>query len=103
VSYDDHPVFPSFPTRRSSDLLQLAFGAIIGEVGDGLAAVDGVDGGDRLDAELRGEELVLVDVDLGELDAFTGVIGDDFIEDGAKDRKSTRLNSSHSQISYAVF
>src|SRR2546430_2922897 len=23
--------------------------------------------------------------------------------DGAKDRKSTRLNSSHSQISYAVF
>src|SRR2546430_4682403 len=25
------------------------------------------------------------------------------IEDGTKDRKSTRLNSSHSQISYAVF
>src|SRR5256886_3662275 len=26
-----------------------------------------------------------------------------FLADGSKDRKSTRLNSSHSQISYAVF
>src|SRR2546430_17466462 len=29
--------------------------------------------------------------------------GELFISDDAKDRKSTRLNSSHSQISYAVF
>src|SRR2546427_6990576 len=27
----------------------------------------------------------------------------DFVEDLHRDRKSTRLNSSHSQISYAVF
>src|SRR2546430_10832618 len=27
----------------------------------------------------------------------------DFLDDTVKDRKSTRLNSSHSQISYAVF
>src|SRR2546428_7503038 len=26
-----------------------------------------------------------------------------FVADGAQDRKSTRLNSSHDQISYAVF
>src|SRR2546430_10544063 len=28
---------------------------------------------------------------------------DNVVIDGGKDRKSTRLNSSHSQISYAVF
>src|SRR2546430_11015035 len=34
-----------------------------------------------------------------------GMLGADFEPDGAyyRDRKSTRLNSSHSQISYAVF
>src|SRR5688572_33221382 len=30
-------------------------------------------------------------------------IGTDLTRDGLADRKSTRLNSSHSQISYAVF
>src|SRR2546430_5698983 len=31
-------------------------------------------------------------------------VADEFLEqDGEQDRKSTRLNSSHSQISYAVF
>src|SRR3989475_4590873 len=40
--------------------------------------------------------------ELGELtDAFNQMLGR--IEDQKKDRKSTRLNSSHSQISYAVF
>ena len=51
-------------------LLELPFGAIVGEVGDRLAAIDRIDGRDRLDAELRGEQLVLVDVDLGELHAL---------------------------------
>src|SRR2546430_12372541 len=32
-----------------------------------------------------------------------GVTGINFLGEVAKDRKSTRLNSSHSQISYAVF
>src|SRR2546430_10765497 len=31
------------------------------------------------------------------------VVGGRSIENAAQDRKSTRLNSSHSQISYAVF
>src|SRR2546430_11746786 len=30
-------------------------------------------------------------------------VGDLVVHDGEPDRKSTRLNSSHSQISYAVF
>src|SRR5688572_32096815 len=33
---------------------------------------------------------------------IVGVVGNVF-DDGVQDRKSTRLNSSHSQISYAVF
>src|SRR2546427_3286891 len=31
------------------------------------------------------------------------ILGHVLLEDAAQDRKSTRLNSSHSQISYAVF
>src|SRR3989344_2697139 len=34
---------------------------------------------------------------------FFNTIGDDFITPGVLDRKSTRLNSSHMSISYAVF
>src|SRR2546430_10385412 len=34
---------------------------------------------------------------------FAGVNGELCKEEGKRDRKSTRLNSSHSQISYAVF
>src|SRR5690606_42016126 len=75
-------VLPSFPTRRSSDL---------GGVVRGVA-------GCRHRAQ--GQSGVLVDGDLvavahgraGEGDAGVG-----------GDRKSTRLNSSHVKISYAVF
>src|SRR5256886_16009744 len=37
------------------------------------------------------------------VDAVTGAGDVPVIADGGIDRKSTRLNSSHSQISYAVF
>src|SRR2546430_12250610 len=40
---------------------------------------------------------------LFDLDARFRVGIEDFLWAGAVDRKSTRLNSSHSQISYAVF
>src|SRR2546430_3280652 len=51
------------------------------------------------------------DMDLGKLDGHLqmdeGDLSGNNISDGfkvtARDRKSTRLNSSHSQISYAVF
>src|SRR5688572_31220639 len=37
-------------------------------------------------------------------DVYAGVVGSDAgVIDRTQDRKSTRLNSSHSQISYAVF
>src|SRR5690606_42143150 len=81
---------PSFPTRRSSDLVA--------------------------DAD-RGEVLLLaVDAERAEvaLDRFPGAARVAYIQDfevevaggaepDAADRKSTRLNSSHVKISYAVF
>ena len=39
-----------------------------------------IDGRDRLDAELGGDELLLVDIDLDQLDAAVGIIGGDLLE-----------------------
>src|SRR5438309_7980600 len=79
-AYVAHHDLHSFPTRRSSDLGggPLHLGPPKGHLGP-------VGGGDRalLDAEGAGRVLAHV------LDRL--------------DRKSTRLNSSHSSISYAVF
>src|SRR5205085_11256760 len=75
----DHPYLHSFPTRRSSDLHHVH----AARKGAGEAAA-------HVDAGAPGH-------------------GDDEIAEEARqperpeDRKSTRLNSSHSQISYAVF
>src|SRR5437870_8273832 len=72
-SYVQHRVLHSFPTRRSSDL-------VVVTMKDQCRHVELL--------EIRGE------IRLGErLDAKVG----------RQDRKSTRLNSSHVAISYAVF
>src|SRR5205085_11158968 len=91
------PAPPPFPTRRSSDLFPDAAQAnhaifyvdgkpaTVGEVYANLTRVGGA----------------------GEAVARAQAAGDDgFIQYASArraDRKSTRLNSSHSQISYAVF
>src|SRR5699024_11319949 len=86
------PLLHSFPTRRSSDLQ--------GGLRRELAA------GDRIRQEHCGERLrdradlelvVLARVPAGEKDRAVG------LDRGRRDRKSTRLNSSHVSISYAVF
>src|SRR5688572_32095416 len=76
----DHREVPYFPTRRSSDL------------GYTLHGKPGVD------AWLSATIVV-------EYEAARGVVLDDDRgrEPRVKDRKSTRLHSSHSQTSYAVF
>src|SRR2546430_11059387 len=61
-----------------------------GEVDDEGGAESGL-AGDADGAVVEGDELA----DDGETETETGAVGGD--------RKSTRLNSSHSQISYAVF
>src|SRR5207244_12736986 len=76
-----HRAFLSFPTRRSSDLSErglvtLAVGARARDRGDLARALD-------LHAAALPAERARLDV--------------------AQDRKSTRLNSSHQIISYAVF
>src|SRR5439155_9716741 len=87
--YDDHPHLHSFPTRRSSDLQQPEDVPVVGE-------------------ELRvgGDALLRPGAHQVRVQACQGVEGR--VEEArprlrAVDRKSTRLNSSHVAISYAVF
>src|SRR5690606_41738069 len=99
-STGDHLDLPSFPTRRSSDLGRGGFlGAFLGL--DLLPAL--FDG--RL-VEARQIERA-VQVAVGEDMRMTPdqLVGDRIDHRGEieTDRKSTRLNSSHVKISYAVF
>jgi hypothetical protein len=75
----------AFDRELGEDLVEdpgeLPFGPRRGEVGDRLALEDRIDGRDRLDPELGGEHLVLVDVDLDQLDALVGIIAGDLLED----------------------
>src|SRR5206468_10871696 len=85
---DDHRDLHSFPTRRSSDLQDY--------YGDG-----GRDHIRRDINDIRGDQMRLRDLQRRRdyLAARRDWRGVRRIED----RKSTRLNSSHDQISYAVF
>src|SRR5207249_10862921 len=91
-----HPHLPSFPTRRSSDLLGR------GEDRDAEAVVDagqvlhrGIDAASRLrHPRNRADHRRAVEIFQLDLDLVPPV---------RVDRKSTRLNSSHVSISYAVF
>src|SRR5690242_20948071 len=80
--YGDHRDLHSFPTRRSSDLAEAQHppGAAVVEVST-VTAVEGCRIGLRSETSF--------DVELKRIDVV--------------DRKSTRLNSSHMSISYAVF
>src|SRR5699024_11621561 len=99
----------SFPTRRSSDLY-----AIVGT--DGIDEVHGATSQDEHEAQVtklmmsRAAKTILV-ADSAKFDrrAFATVGGPEEFEmlvtdrGISEDRKSTRLNSSHVSISYAVF
>src|SRR5947208_5247777 len=80
--FGDHPDMHSFPTRRSSDLHRLLR---IGE--PQLALVEALDGFAQGEVAVRGRVVGLAVAK----------------PSSASDRKSTRLNSSHQIISYAVF
>src|SRR5687768_17803059 len=77
-------VLHSFPTRRSSDLLWPAGRLRPLAAGDPGLALDVIDGMAHYIVEIAARL-------------------DGFIHQNARDRKSTRLNSSHGYISYAVF
>src|SRR5206468_8099745 len=76
----DHRALHSFPTRRSSDLLR-----------------------HRLAQLARARHQHALDVVAGRPHPLQVPAQGPAGGDNVKDRKSTRLNSSHDQISYAVF
>src|SRR5699024_11534475 len=94
------PDLHAFPTRRSSDLAQA------GMVDAGLIALDGtkVQANASVDANKTEDRLRVMAQEIvaeaQEVDAVEDRAEDD---DEGGDRKSTRLNSSHVSISYAVF
>src|SRR5438874_7373302 len=83
--YSDLLFHPSFPTRRSSDLVRVCQPRR------------------RLDLLQAGPGLAVGDVLPHRPVEQEGVLQDTFLFNGTVDRKSTRLNSSHVEISYAVF
>src|SRR5207244_9759907 len=90
------PLLPSSPTRRSSDLLALALACLVGGIAAAAGLREPVPHGEPLDAEaivrpLRDRRIWLLSL------ASALLVG------AQLDRKSTRLNSSHQIISYAVF
>src|SRR3712207_7475189 len=100
-----HRDLRSFPTRRSSDLEDLdpVAGRRHLRLADVVAAdqlvqrLDGVVGTHRELLEQRHGSGLVAHPDGQETHAVTSTVG------AAVDRKSTRLNSSHANISYAVF
>src|SRR5690606_41597046 len=94
-----HPALLSLPTRRSSDLeLHEQHGRDLER--ELAVPVDGVDSLRVEQFDARDRHAHLDDLDgraHGRLDVGEGA------DRRAEDRKSTRLNSSHVKISYAVF
>src|SRR5206468_10608383 len=90
-----HPHLHSFPTRRSSDLGTTPAEERLPcwiELGDALV-LDG----------LGHEEIAIPILDRVRDVTELSEPRPELTADDAQDRKSTRLNSSHDQISYAVF
>src|SRR5688572_31557965 len=85
----DNRYLPSFPTRRSSDLT----------ISDCAGHIPATRGSETAASERRGDAWRSALSHRRWLEAAAERQG----SDGLEDRKSTRLNSSHSQISYAVF
>src|SRR3712207_7399739 len=86
-------LFPYTTLFRSDDHRHL--GARVGQIHDRLAGrVAGAHDGDRVAPALRG---------LAASRAVVDAAAQEVVEPVKGDRKSTRLNSSHANISYAVF
>src|SRR5690606_41533294 len=93
---------PPFPTRRSSDLIDAALFAFNSPFSRGAILADEVGLGKTIEAglvlsqrwaERKRRILVIVPSNLRK----------QWHQELSEDRKSTRLNSSHVKISYAVF
>src|SRR5690606_41690415 len=86
----------SFPTRRSSDLVIRPVAVKTVEQQDEQAF-------HRIRQQLKSEQTALINQLRGLLNEYGIVIPKGIAKAQQADRKSTRLNSSHVKISYAVF
>src|SRR5690606_41803526 len=89
----------SFPTRRSSDLgrAQKKVLIVLSDGGDN-ASMRTFE--DVLEMARRSDTVIYT---IGMNDQYDEDADPDVLKELARDRKSTRLNSSHVKISYAVF
>src|SRR5207248_11536886 len=95
------PRSPPFPTRRSSDLVALGSGNdtlnVQSIAANAVTVLRGNAGNDTFNITAPSTNgMLIVYGDNAANTSFRGAPGDE-------DRKSTRLNSSHRTISYAVF
>src|SRR2546430_17445969 len=90
--YGDHRDLHSFPTRRSSDLVGMVRDVFRAELCPGAEAGGELAARPRLARDFARIGIVRIENE-------HAIFG----QNAHQDRKSTRLNSSHSQISYAVF
>src|SRR5207253_11152789 len=93
-----HPRSHSCPTRRSSDLTDDKWAAAVSL---NALAVTALDRRDVASARLLSQQNLEVWRELGDRAAVARSLSN--LASVVKDRKSTRLNSSHVAISYAVF
>src|SRR5690606_40525464 len=98
VGVGDHLDQPAGVTvnDRARDVRQGQDAAVASDPGGAGLLVGHPDGGQGGAGEHDPGQVTVVDLTVG---AGEGVVGDE----GAVDRKSTRLNSSHVKIAYAVF
>src|SRR5207247_10201406 len=99
-SYGDHPHLHSFPTRRSSDL-SFAIGIIARPANERAHGFLGIRARRPIGGFAAFADRTLCRTMIG-CDGLVHLISSSkFVAE--RDRKSTRLNSSHEWISYAVF
>src|SRR5207245_9506757 len=94
---------PSFPTRRSSDLVPRSHHD---QVAVARSAAVGQPSADQQQRGGQHQDAAPASAPLGSWIAVSGPVLHEHVfvyEASTKDRKSTRLNSSHGSISYAVF
>src|SRR5690606_39484655 len=101
--YATHPHLRSFPTRRSSDLSRRFVEFATGLARHWVEKYD-LDGGTAVEIGCgKGEFLeYLVEAGMGRVVGIDPGLHPERLRPELADRKSTRLNSSHVKISYAV-
>src|SRR5690606_40589624 len=100
-AHSSPPYLRTFPTRRSSDLLIADAAITSAKIQD--LTVASADIADAAIVEAKIGSAAVTTAKIANLAVGTAQIADAAVTNAKIDRKSTRLNSSHVKISYAVF